>query len=119
MGTGTGFAPKDNQVIIKDHPSNPKKLKVPGKDPFWVSKSEKEVAEWFCQRNHQQHGQNCFTVKFDKQNGSPFKSAVFTSDNNGTATSDEVVVEPGDTIYEYRIQAPDKDDLDPGGGVRG
>jgi hypothetical protein len=112
-----GLAQKDNQVVIKDHPSNPRKLQVPGKDPFWVSKSKKEVAEWFCQRNHQ-HGQNCFTVKFDKQNGSPFRSAVFTSDNNGTAVSDEIVVGPGNTIYEYRIQALGKDDLDPGGGVQ-
>jgi len=118
MGSpGPGLAPRDNQVVIKDHPLNPKKLEVPGKDAFWVSKSKKELAEWFCQRNHQ-HGQDCFTVKFDKQNGSPFKSAVFTCDNNGTAASDEIVVEPGDTIYEYRIQALGKDDLDPGGGVQ-
>ena len=117
MGTGTGVGPKDNQVLIRDHPSNPRKLEVAGKDPFWVSKSGKEVAQWFCQRNHQ-HGPNCFTVKFDK-NGSPFTGNVFTCDNNGIAVSDAIVVEPGDTIYEYRIQAAGKDDLDPGGGVRG
>jgi len=122
MGSpATSLGRKDNQVEIKDHPSNPKKLEVPGTDPFWVSKSKKEIAEWSCKRSQEnhQHGPNCFTVKFDKQNGSPFKSAVFTSDNNGKAVSDETVVEPGDTIYEYRIQAAGKDDLDPGGGVRG
>jgi hypothetical protein len=115
----TGLGLKPNQVEIKDHPSDPKKLAVPGTDPFWVSKSQNEVAEWYCKRTQQnhQHGPNCFTVRFDK-NGSPFASNVFTSDNNGKAISNDIVVEPGSIIYQYRIQATGKDDLDPGGGVK-
>jgi hypothetical protein len=116
--TGFGAAPGPKVVEIHDHPTDLKKLVV-NNNEFWVSKGNKEVAEWFCKRNHK-HGENppCFTVKFDKKQGSPFKSALFTSGNNGHASSDEIVVQPGTTIYEYRVQAPGKDDLDPGGGVK-
>jgi hypothetical protein len=119
MSSAAVPALKQSHVAIQDHPSNPYKLAVDNNE-FWVSKSNLEAVEWFCTRRHQ-HGQSfpCFTVKFDKKFGSPFKSAEFTSDNSGYARSDEIVVEPGNTIYEYRVQAHGKDDLDPGGGVKG
>jgi len=115
-----GFALKASQVEIKDHPSDPKKFVVEKNDPFWVSKMKHEVAEWFCKRNHQ-HAVTppCFTVRFDKD-GTPFASDTFVSDGNGYARSDEIVVEPSETtIYHYRVQAHGKNDLDPGGGVKG
>ncbi len=115
----TQFGKDPKRVNIDDDPTDPKKLVVDN-DEFWVSKKNKEVAEWFCKRNHN-HGATppCFTVKFDKAMGSPFESVSFSSDNNGHVSSDKINVEPDDSkIYEYRVQAPGKDDLDPGGGVR-
>jgi hypothetical protein len=110
---------KQSHVAIQDHPSNPYKLVVDNNE-FWVSKSKGEVVEWFCTRRHQ-HGQKfpCFTVRFDKQFGSPFKSAEFISNDSGYACSDDIVAPPGTTIYEYTVRAHDKEDLDPGGGVKG
>ena len=104
-------------VGIADDPFKDTKLVV-SNDEFWVSKKDKGVVEWFCERNHK-HGQNfpCFTIKFDK-NGSPFKSNEFISNHLGYARSDEITVEPGDKIYHYRVVAHGKQDLDPGGGVR-
>ena len=108
------------QVVIGDHPSNSRKFVV-DRETFWVSKSQKEVAEWFCVRKHQ-HGQHypCFTVTFNKPNGSPFNSPSFTSDGTGYVASDGIKVNPDENkIYGYVVQAHGKDDLDPGGGVKG
>jgi len=108
-----------SQVVIGDHSSDPRKLEV-DRQTFWVSKSQNEVAEWFCARNHH-HGLHypCFSVTFNK-NGSPFECpGPFTSDSNGYAVSDKIVVPPSAKIYEYVVQAHGKDDLDPGGGVKG
>jgi len=110
---------RENQVGIEDHASDPRKLKV-SREAFWVCEADigdGDVAEWFCNRNHT-HIQGCFTILFDKENGSPFKSAEFVSDANGYVCSDKIDVPPGPTIYEYRIVALGKDDLDPGGGVK-
>src|SRR5262245_4054145 len=77
------------------------------------------VAEWFRHRDHP-HPQNvpCFRIRFDKGQGSPFLSDEFVSDLNGYARSDAINVQAGDMIYEYRVQAPGKNDLDPQGGVK-
>jgi hypothetical protein len=112
---------KESQVGIEDDPSNPKKLRV-SRDTFWVSKADVgdgDIAEWFCNRKHQ-HSKTCFSVIFDKKNGSPFDPPVeFYCDDNGYAYSTAINVDPGPTIYEYRIVAAGKNDLDPGGGVKG
>jgi hypothetical protein len=109
---------KESHVGIKDHDQDPKRMKVT-RPEFWVSKDANEAAEWFCQRGHK-HSDNppCFTIKFDKKNGSPFQSPGFKSNPDGYACSDDIVVAAGKTIYEYRVVAHAKDDLDPGGGVK-
>jgi len=87
------------------------------REEFWVSHSRKEVAEWFCQQDHT-HGEKhpCFIVRFNKD-GSPFKSSVFTSDSNGYACSDDIVVAASPTIYKYSVEA-NGHVQDPGGGVK-
>jgi hypothetical protein len=108
---------EQSHVGIADHPFDNTKLVVSNNE-FWVSKKANEFVEWFCERKHT-HGQSspCFTIKFDK-NGSPFKGVEFSSNNLGYARSDEIVAEPGDIIYYYRVVARGKHDLDPGGGVK-
>jgi len=91
---------------------------------FWVSKSQKDLLQWFCQRGEVEpghvHGKDspCFTVIFDKD-GTPFESSDFTSNDRGYACSDNVVVEPNEArLYHYRIIMKGKEPLDPGGGVK-
>ena len=95
------------------------------RETFWVSKSKMEVAEWFCLRKEEEpehaHGKDCFTVKFDQKDGSPFTSDTFTSDENGYRSSDGVkgIVTPDlNKTYKYTVTVGSKT-LDPKGGVRG
>ena len=110
---GVGLHPEMNKIKVN-------------RETFWVSKSQKDVAEWFCLRKEvepdHEHGKDspCFTIIFDKD-GTPFKGAQFISDKNGYARSDDVrsdVVGDDATLYNYRITMKGKDTLDPGGGVR-
>jgi len=101
------------QVVIGDHPSNPRKFVV-DREVFWVSKSQLEVVQWFCVRKHQHgHPYPCFSVTFNKANGSPFTPHFsFTSDSSGCAMSTAInsSINPDDTkIYEYVIEAVGKD----------
>ena len=115
---------KENQVGIKDHDTEAKKLKVT-LPTFWVCKldvGDGDVAEWFCQLNPKNriHSNDppCFTIKFKKE--SPFEHAQFNS-VDGHAGSDKIRdnLIPSETrIYEYSIESPGKEVLDPGGGVR-
>ena len=126
---GLGFNPFDPGKVshvgigLHPHPAS-NKINV-SRETFWVSKSNMELAEWYCKRNEVEpahvHGKDspCFTIKFDKD-GTPFKSSVFISNDLGYACSDEVVVgEDENKIYHYHILMNGKELLDPGGGVRG
>jgi hypothetical protein len=121
---------KEAHVGIEAISDAPKKTKV-SRETFWVSKSKKEKAEWFCKRKEVEkkhvHGKDsqgknspCFIIVFDKD-GCPFVSSVFISNDEGYASSDEVrpeVVPDDKKIYHYRVSANNKDTLDPGGGVK-
>jgi hypothetical protein len=109
---------KESHIGIALEPGG-KGIKV-SRETFWVSKSKMEVAEWFCLMKHV-HGKDCFTVEFDKEDGSPFTSDTFTSDENGYRASDYVkgilTPDPKKT-YKYTITVG-SETLDPKGGVRG
>jgi hypothetical protein len=118
------------QVVIGDDPSDTVNFVV-DREIFWVSKSHNEVVEWFCVRNQNGHVHGspnpCFTVRFNKLNGSPFahpdpSNPSYTSDSTGYAVSNPVkhTVSPdSNRLYGYTIEAIGKNPLDPGGGVKG
>jgi hypothetical protein len=111
---------KDSHVGIQEDLLNSNNLAV-SRQTFRVTENEPglNVAEWFCHRNHN-HSENgpCFTIKFDKKQGSPFQSTVFPSDANGYACSDKIKVKPGNTVYKYTVESPNKRRLDPQGVVK-
>ena len=121
--TVTIFNPtKLSHVAVGLEPAT-KGIKV-SRETFRVSKSKKEIAEWFCQRHLVEpdhvHGKGspCFTVVFDKKEGSPFTTDKYTSDKEGYAYSDEVVVNPDyNNVYHYHVYMTGKTPLDPGGAV--
>ncbi|HTQ86095.1 MAG TPA: hypothetical protein VMI93_07785 [Candidatus Solibacter sp.] len=91
------------------------------RETFHVSEPKKERCEWFCLESQRdkghKHSAGCFTVRFNKGDVSPFQSAVFTSNEEGYACSDRIVVPGSDKIYKYSVEVNGKEVLDPGGAV--
>jgi hypothetical protein len=87
-------------------------------DYFEIRKSKNEEVKWVCVQKHDHpKGEPCFTVDFDKKNGSPFYESQFSSDAPFSGLAKRNVL-PGSKIYEYTVRIPGKPDLDPGGGVK-
>jgi hypothetical protein len=115
---------KESHIGIVDDPLDPNGLQV-SRETFWVSPADVgdgDQAEWFCLRHHQ-HTTNCFVIYFDKPTGSPFNFPTgslpsILCNTPGHAVSPGIGVHPGSAIYQYRIEAPGKNPLDPGGGVK-
>jgi hypothetical protein len=115
---------KESHIGIYDDPLDPTNGLAVTRETFWVSKADigdGDKAEWFCLRtyNNHTHSTNCFEIYFDKSTTSPFGSSHFTCDPSGHAKSTGIIANAGAAIYQYRIAAAGKNDLDPGGGVKG
>jgi len=117
----TKFDPlKKSHIAIGLEPGG-KRIEV-YRGTFWVKKNG--VVEWYCDREVEEpthkHSKHCFTVKFNKD-GSPFKSARFTSNAHGYACSGAVKGHVSPDVnkkYRYTVSMKGKADLDPRGGVQ-
>jgi hypothetical protein len=113
LPVNAGEAPRRQVAIVVETDQQGRIVVTP--DVFWVHKSERDEAEWFCLRRHDHNDPNdpCFTVEFEP-NDKPFTEHTFKNDR---ARSGTALVSAGSKVYKYSVRIGNQV-LDPGGGVK-